>query len=808
MSGDEGPGCGEDARESSLPLAGLRVVEFAGGVAAAYCAKLLGDAGADVVQVETDAAALARGREPMWHYLDEGKRSVAAAADTGPIDRLVEWADVIVGAVRPDGTLPGGADVAKLRAANPCCVVVTVSPFGTTGPWAGLPGNDFTLQAWGGSSGRRGDAESGPLAVGGETTDWASGVVAAVGALGVLLTADASGRGDHVDVSMLEVATLVFNSFMAVADQLAPEPVPPGPPRLYTELPSVVRTSDGWVGFATNSAPQFRAFADMVGHPEWADHPEYSRANRRGLHAAELGPEIDAWARTRTTAEVAAEARRRKIPVAPVGNGRDTPEFDHMRARGSFVPHPGLGFLRPVVPYRIAGLAPRPPREAPERGAHTEEFRTVGDSLPSVAPVAADTDAVPGDGPAPPLPLDGLRVFDFTSYWAGPCVTQILAWLGADVVKLESTQRPDGTRLSSAYATSDDRPWERAPLFHSVNTGKRGITLDLTRPEGVSLARRLLDVCDIFIENYSPRVVERFGLLPEPGERQDLIVARMPAWGLTGPWRDQPGFAQNMEQAAGLAYITGHPDGPPMVPRGVCDPLGGLHAAFAVLAAIRLRRTTGRGLRIEAPLMDAALSVTAQQVAEWSANGVLTERRGNRSASAAPQGAYRCGADGGYLALSVEDDGQWQQLVALLGHPAWAVPDELAYAEARHTAHDRLDAWLAEVLRTRERAATVGELLRLGVPAAEVVPAERSGDNPQLRARGFFREVDHEVAGRLELPLFPARWANGDEPRHRSPAPQLGEHNADVLGGLLGLTDAELAALEEAGIIGTRPDGR
>lgn len=792
--------------EAALPLAGVRVVEFAGGVAAAYCGKLLSDAGADVVQVETDAAAVARGREPLWHYLDEGKRSVAAVDDAESVARLLAWADIAVGAVRPDGTLPGGADLAKVRAEHPRCVLVTISPFGTTGPWAGLPGNDFTLQAWGGSSGRRGDAESGPLAVGGDTTDWASGVVAAVGALGVLLSAADSGRGDHVDVSMLEVATLVFNSFMAVADQLAPEPVPPGPPRLYTELPSVIRTSDGWVGFATNSAPQFRAFAEMVGRPEWADHPEYSRADRRGLHAAELGPEIDAWARTRTTAQVTEEARRRKIPVAPVGNGRDTPEFDHMRARGSFVRHPGLGFLRPVVPYRIAGLPPRPPREAPERGEHTEAF------LREASPDAGDDAAVdeaPRDAAAAPLPLDGLRVFDFTSYWAGPCVTQILAWLGADVVKLESTQRPDGTRLSSAYATSGDRPWERAPLFHSVNTGKRGITLDLTRPAGVAVARRLLERCDIFVENYSPRVVERFGLLPDPAERPDLIVARMPAWGLTGPWRDQPGFAQNMEQAAGLAYITGHPDGRPMVPRGVCDPLGGLHAAFAVLAAIRLRRATGAGLRIEAPLMDAALSVTAEQVVDWSARGVLAERRGNRSASAAPQGAYKCGGDGGYLALSVEDDGQWQRLTGLLGHPDWAAPDELASADARHLAHDRLDAWLDTVLSEgdRDRAGTVDQLLRLGVPAAEVVPAERAHDNPQLVARGFFQQIEHDVAGRLALPLFPARWANGEEPRHRSPAPKLGEHNGDVFGGLLGLTAGELAELEEAGVIGTRPIG-
>ncbi|NUU23269.1 MAG: CoA transferase [Streptomycetaceae bacterium] len=403
-------------------------------------------------------------------------------------------------------------------------------------------------------------------------------------------------------------------------------------------------------------------------------------------------------------------------------------------------------------------------------------------------------------------PLQGLRVFDFTSYWAGPCATQVLAWFGADVVKVESVQRPDGTRMGSAYATSGDRPWELAPLFHGTNTGKRGVTVDLGRPEGVELARRLLGVCDIFVENYSPRVVERFGLLPDDGARPDLIVARMPAWGLSGPWREQPGFAQNMEQATGLAYITGHPDARPVVPRGVCDPLGGLHAAFAILAAVRLRRSTGRGQHIEAPLVDAALNVAAGQVIGWTAHGELAERRGNRSAAAAPQGVYPCGPDGGFLALSVETDAQWRRLTDLLGHPVWAAPGDLADAAARHRRHDRLDDWL----RTRlgdapDRLALVERLLAHGVPAADVVAAEHVQDHPQFAARGFFQEIDHEVAGRLAIPLFPARWQNGASPAHSRPAPGLGEHNQEIFGDLLGLTPAELATLEATHIIGTQP---
>ena len=170
-------------------------------------------------------------------------------------------------------------------------------------------------------------------------------------------------------------------------------------------------------------------------------------------------------------------------------------------------------------------------------------------------------------------------MFDLTSFWAGPVVSQLLASWGAEVIKVESIQRPDGTRLGTSYGITGDRAWERAPLFHGCNTGKLGLTLDLTRPEGREVGRRILAHCDILIENYTPRVVERFGLLDDAAD--DLIVVRMPAWGLEGPWRDQPGFAQTMEQVTGLGWLTGHPDGPPLVPRGPCDPNGAFHAGVS-----------------------------------------------------------------------------------------------------------------------------------------------------------------------------------------------------------------------------------
>ena len=306
-------------------------------------------------------------------------------------------------------------------------------------------------------------------------------------------------------------------------------------------------------------------------------------------------------------------ASERRIPVAPLGNGETLPGFAPFVERGVFVEHPDGDH----------GAAPRalPPEwraDPPVRPGGTARRRHRGAALGSSA-YARHPRADAGETGDAARPLAGLRVFDFTSYWAGPYAAQILGFLGADVVKVESVQRPDGTRMGTAYSSVGDRPWELAPLFHGANTNKREVTLDFTQPEGLALARRLLATCDVLIENYTPRVVERFGLLDDDLWRANpgLVVLRMPAWGLDGTWRDRPGFAQTMEQVTGLAWVTGHEEGAPIVPRGPCDPLGGLHAVFALLTALEHRERTGEGMVVEAPLVESALNVAAEQVAVY-----------------------------------------------------------------------------------------------------------------------------------------------------------------------------------------------
>jgi crotonobetainyl-CoA:carnitine CoA-transferase CaiB-like acyl-CoA transferase len=387
-----------------------------------------------------------------------------------------------------------------------------------------------------------------------------------------------------------------------------------------------------------------------------------------------------------------------------------------------------------------------------------------------------------------------VRVIDATAWWAGPEAGRLLALLGADVLHLESTGHPDGMRMAGGLFVGRDQWWEMSAIALSANSGKRGITLDLATDDGRALLDRLLADADVVLENFSPRVAERFELTPgrlhELNER--LILVRMPAFGLDGPWRDRVGFAQTMEQVSGLAWVTGHPDDQPRIPRGPCDPLAGATAAFAVLTALEDRGRTGRGAFVESTMVEAVLNVAAEQVIEWTANGVELERMGNRAPGFAPQGLYACAGDEQWLAVSVATDEQWAGLIDSTG------------LTADRADQDAVDGELAAWAAGRDVDEAVETLVAAGVPAGGARDPRTISRHPQLAARRLFEELDHPVCGRQPFIGLPFHFASVDRWLTR-PAPTMGQHDHEVLGGELGLDDAELARLSGAGIIGSRP---
>ncbi|WP_419918167.1 CaiB/BaiF CoA transferase family protein [Candidatus Poriferisocius sp.] len=795
-------------------LDGVRVVDMGWGIAGGYATKLLADAGADVVKVELPGGDPLRGYSasfapihdhgPLFGFLNTTKRSVVLDYRTaGGRDRLLELyatAELVIERSEPGEMEALGVGWEALSRCRPGATMVSVSNFGRGGPWSNRPANEFTLMAIAGSTATRGRPGRAPFNAGGRIGEWMGGVSAAVAAIAALRRAQRTGVGDHVDLSLLETITPTCTNVQTLWGSFTGE----YDTRALLEVPSVEPTRDGYVGFCVFTGQQWQDFTVLIGRPEWGDDPRLATMGRRIAAGESIAGPIREWTAARTTEEVVAEAILLRIPVAPIGNGANLVELDHLVQRGVYVPHPGGGFVQPRVPYRNAAHPPVPFRPTPLLGQHTNEV--LGETQPTRHPLGQPVGGTDTAVPADSMPLSGVRVVDMTAFWAGPYATLVLTALGADVIHIESVQRPDGMRFGSVRNPDDDWWWEFGPTFHHANVGKRSVTLDLTRPEGMELLHRLIGVSDALVENFSPRVIDQFGLnwdvVSEINPR--LVMVRMPAFGLDGPWRDRVGFAQTMEQVSGMCWLSGYPDTSPQLARGPSDPLAGLHAAYAVICGLHARERTGRGSFVEATMVEAALNAAAEQVVEYSATGHLMSRDTNHHPHACPQGIYAC-SDGRLIALSVETDQHWTGLLAAapeleLDRVAVSASPADRFA-ARHAFDERLSRWCADL----PAADAVDRLISFGVPTAEL-GTPRGGDrNPQVNARGFYEAVEHPLVGTHRFPALPVRFGRRPERWFTRPAPMLGEHNAEVLGGLLGVSKNDLARLEATQIIGTRP---
>jgi crotonobetainyl-CoA:carnitine CoA-transferase CaiB-like acyl-CoA transferase len=782
-------------------LAGIRVVDLSTEIAGPYGTKLLADAGADVIKVETvDGDPLRRWsagecdvpghHSALFEFLNAGKRGIVAELASSDLAQLVAGADLVV----EEGQL-GDIDVARLRESHPHVVIASVTWFGRTGPWAARPATEFTLQAECASIIGRGHAERPPVAAGGRLGEWVAGSYLAVSCLAALRASRNRGFGDHIDLSIFEAmcSTMAVQGPLSVTMNPGPRPYP----RRAVEVPSVEQTADGYVGFCVVTAQQFQDFLLMMGRQDLADDPELSTFGRRRTSRTDFVKAIRDWTGTRTTEEIVELASMLRIPVAPVGAPETVCQIDHFAARGIYGPNATGDFVQPRSSYLVDGAESRPDRSAPKVGEHNGDLKWISSTREQVQVL-------------PPMSIEDLRILDLTSFWAGPFCTELLALLGADVIHVESVQHPDGMRFTfTGNLPTVPEWWESSSGFHNTNANKRGITLDLNQQKGRDLLFQLIKHCDAVVENFSPRVLDHFGITWDDVHLANptAVMLRMPAFGLDGPWRDRTGFAQTMEQATGMAWITGYADGPPLIPRGPCDPIAGLHSAVALLSALTQRDRTGQGLFIEAPMVEAALNVAAEIVIEQSAYGRRLGRQGNRGLNAAPQGVYACAGEEQWLALAVATDDQWDALVDVLGRPAWAGSAVLGSSKGRREHHDLIDEHLHKWLSCRRVEEVVEELLAAGVPAGRVVDPLDLLSNPQLRARGALEMIDSPVVGQHETISLPFRLASRSKPWIVSAAPTLGQHNYEILQTLLGIDRSEIAALEAKAVIGSRPVG-
>lgn len=784
------------------PLHELRVVEISDRIAGSYCGKLLLEAGAEVHKIEPPQGDSLRcytatrspvpdgSNSPFFSYLNAGKRSMTFEPDSGRYRAELAGADVVVVTAGPARARALGIDPERLLAESPQTILVTVSDFGWSGPYADRAASEFTLQAWAGSPGFRGDLAGPPISIGGELGEYMGGVYAAFGALAVHRRVHRGGPGEHLDLSMLEAMTAMQSSEWLHSQLLRVPPI-----RRTLEVPSIEPAKGGYVGITMVTGQQWLDFAAMVECPQFEETEQLRFQIGRWAYRDFIREHIGPWMAGRTVEEIVELGQLFRLPIAALGNGSTIRDTEYVKDRGVFVRNPA-GFHQPRPPWLMSRCAPAPVGATAAPGADNDE---------SPWPQRESALAPEPGGP----PLAGLRIVDLTAFWAGPAATHLLAAFGADVVKVESIQRPDGIRYSGGMRKDVDDWWEYGWVFHAMNTNKRSVTLDLGSTEGRAAFLTLVAGADVVIENFSPRVMDHFGLTADVllQVNPKLVVARMPAFGLSGPWRDRVGFAPTMEQLAGLAWVTGLPEDPPVTPRGACDPLAGVHAAFAVLGALHFADRTGLGQQVELPMIETVLNATAIQPIEAEVFGKTLGRRGNRGQGWAIQNLYRCAGDqDDWIAVTVGDDLQWRALVELMGAPSWC-DEGLAGGAGRGRRADEIDDRLADWFAGQPLESAVERLAAAGVPAAPVVSPSLVTENPQLRDRGFFEALDHPSIGAALYPCPPfARLAGQDRWLHLPP-PTLGEHNEEVLRERCGLTDEELARLAAGEVIGTRPKG-
>ena len=797
------------------PLGGYLVVDLSSGIAGGYCTKLLADGGAEVVKVEpphgdplrswsaSGAAIPPDGDGALFSFLACSKQSVLADPDRpGDLDfvrELLDAADAVVWSPGAGLAAHPALAPAEIYRTLPHLTVTSITPFGLEGPWRDRAATEFTLQAWsGGIIGLgRGSPNRPPVFVGGQVGEWVAGAYAAAATMTARFAGLGTGRGELIDLSILEAQILCLTYFPVTFFDTA------GRPWRTTRalsVPGVATAKDGLVAVGCGTAQQWSDFCAMTGHPEWVEEASTLSITAQANLVAR---EIEAWMGSRTVAEIRALATAFRVPNALVGNGANLPFMDHFEARGSFVRNPRDGFTQPGHPYRLRPARLRPFRPAPRLGEHTEKYRAL--SRPP-------RPAIERPSTSDRLPFTGLRILDMTAFWAGPSCTHFLSMLGAEVIHLESTSRPDGTRLLAGLPVTEDRWWERSGIFSGLNTNKKSLTLDLRHGRGRELLRALIPTCDVLVENYTPRVLDQIGLDYEGVRtlRPDAIMLRMPGFGLDGPWRENAAFAYVIEDASGLTWLTGHPDRNPLEPYSIGDPNAGVHALNALLLALEHRRRTGEGVLVEAAMVDAALNVAAEQVIEYSAYGALLEAAGNRGPGAAPQNLYptagldEFGRSDCWVAIAVATDEQWAALRGAIGDPEWAASPRLSTAAGRREQQTFIDEHLAAWCEPRTADQVVELLWAAGVPVGKVMQPHRQAELPQLRFRGFFEEVEHPVNGRVRHSTLPIRLSHGPDRFHVSPAPLLGEHNRELLTGL-GLSDSQIAALAAEGVIGTAP---
>lgn len=768
----------------------LVVLDFSESLAGQYCGRMFADYGASVILAEPEGGSAIRRMAPFsttgeslqFFHLNTGKRCERLALDSAAGQAAMAAADVII--------LPESADATAVQARLQRAVVIQPALFGKDGPLAGWQGPEIVLQALSGMMHNNGLVGREPLFGTGNRAALACGIGAYLGGL-VALFARSQGRaGQTVRINAAETAaTMCFPYVMQYTYN--------GTDRQRTDQAvqaGQVLCRDGWVCIWIYNF-RWLALLDTLGLPELAVDPRFAEPGPRRENWDALFAVFQEKVADLSAEDLVNDLQAAQVIAAKASRLTELRDNSHLTARGYWQEAAGRTILGP--PFRLS-KTPRVVRE-PRDVAFPPKAK-----LGRPAPVARSG-----------RPLEGLRVIELTTAWAGPMSGRLLAFFGAEVIHVEAPNRVNSWRLNKDEPNPvnfpDGKPgarwFDRSFLFNSQNVNKLSSIINLKTDAGRELLRRMVAKSDVLICNFRPGTLHKLGLDYDSlrAIKPDIIVAELPAFGTDGPMAGHAALGPTMEMATGMSSLIGYPGGQPEVTGpSYMDPIGGFNAASAIMTALIHRARTGEGQYVEIPQVEAAMHLIGAELLHAIETGQEPARNGNRVPHAAPHDAFPARGEDQWVVIAALDDAQWQALCEVMGRSDLARDPRFAALPDRLDHQDALTTLLSDWTRGQDKHDLAERLQAAGVAAAPVNTPRDVANSQYLAHCGFFTVLDHPDAGRHPHPGLPIRLS-ATPGAQVTAAPRFGEHNRYILERILALKPEDIARVEASDAMADTP---
>ena len=820
------------------PLQGIRVLDITNEVAGSYAARLLAGYGAETIKLESPQGNSLRNFGPfpdnqqdiessgLHLHLNANKSSVVVDVSTKHgVEKIKGWSsdiDIIIEDFPPGQSKKWGWDWETLNQLNPQLVMASITPFGQSGPYSSYRGSEITLQAIGGPLIQTGHPDREPLKNAGHFANYHAGIMAAYAAMLARLKVEKGSAGDWIDISIYEcqsgsrdrrTATIAAASYAGVTGAR------------YTSTArgpgiGLRQCKDGYINIY-GGGPRLPALLQLIGREDLLANSEVHKGSQtlsENLHE-KIESSYENYLATHTRQEIIVAAQNVKLPCGALNTTADLFEDPHFNARGVWetIKHPKIGtFKGPRLPILFSKTPQEKTRAAPLLGESN-----------NLSPASRkDTSKLFKKNPR--LPLEGIRIAEITVVWAGTHVTQLLGEWGAEIIRVEPVNRIQASTRGAdirmgpkrarevakmgltinAYPNFEPQndPWNRSPSFNTGARNKKSMTCDVMSPKGREAFLRLLEKSDVFVENNVPTTIKKAGLTWEEIREVNpkLIMLSMPAFGLSGPYRDFRGFGMHVEALLGHTHIRGYPNTSPQetgTETLASDVIAGVHGALAVAMALRHREQTGEGQLIELALAESFLPILGEFLADYEMNKKDTEPQGNSHRWHAPHGVYPCKGEDRWIAIDIATDKEFTALCKVLNS------EELVHDQRFSSPVNRLHnrSILNDEIKIRTKDFGHDELFHklqsVGVCAAPTHDGLEALADPHLNERHFFEEQTMENIGTHRYSGLPIRMANTPNDL-RLPPPKLGEHNEWAYTKLLGYSQEEYEAFRERKEVG------